>query len=410
MTRRSQTEVVSLKRRADVAERMLDGSLTLLGAAGRQVHLLNESAAEIWNAIGDGTTLDGLVSTIAERFVIDEATLRADIVDSLPGFADLVEIDLDREMTTPRDALAGSECRAPIKRGSGGRRIGPFRALESTVVIEVAERVGQASDTFVADLRAVLAPLIRTSSSNADGVGGAGSDPLITLRVDQIDRDSPIPQFVLERNGEPVTRVPTVASLRAVVLAEVNAAPIAALRESVGWHAGAVEFPAGVVVFPGRSNAGKSTLVTQLVQRGHGYLTDEAVAIGVASAEVRSFPKSVCVDHGGKSLFAELAPPHQIDWPTWHVDPNRIGPGRLGEPGRPLAFVFPTYDGSPSVSLERLTRREALEALLENSFDFAQAGEAGAALMLLVADEIPCYQLRHGGQPEHIALLEERFA
>ena len=109
MTRRSQTEVVSLKRRADVAERMLDGSLTLLGAAGRQVHLLNESAAEIWNAIGDGTTLDGLVSTIAERFVIDEATLRADIVDSLPGFADLVEIDLDREMTTPRDALAGSE-------------------------------------------------------------------------------------------------------------------------------------------------------------------------------------------------------------------------------------------------------------------------------------------------------------
>ena len=254
MTRRSQTEVVSLKRRADVAERMLDGSLTLLGAAGRQVHLLNESAAEIWNAIGDGTTLDGLVSTIAERFVIDEATLRADIVDSLPGFADLVEIDLDREMTTPSDALAGSECRAPIKRGSGGRRIGPFRALESTVVIEVAERVGQASDTFVADLRAVLAPLIRTSSSNADGVGGAGSDPLITLRVDQIDRDSPIPQFVLERNGEPVTRVPTVASLRAVVLAEVNAAPIAALRESVGWHAGAVEFPAGVVVFPGRSN------------------------------------------------------------------------------------------------------------------------------------------------------------
>ena len=407
MTRRSQTEVVSLKRRSDVAGRTLDGELALLSAAGRQIHFLNESAAEMWNAIGEGTTLDGLVGTLAERFAIDESTLRADIVASLPGFADLVEIDLDREMTAHGDALAGGEHRAQIELGIGGRRIGPFRALESTVVIELTERIGMAMDTLCNDLDEVLAPLARHSAER-----GVQEDPgaLITLRIDQIDSDDRSPQFILERNGGRVTQVSTVASMRAVVLAEVNAAPIAALHESVGWHAGAIEFPAGVVVFPGRSNAGKSTLVTQLVQRGHGYLTDEAVAIGVASAEVLAFPKSVCVDMGGKSLFEELATPNQIDWPTWHVDPNRIGPGRLGEPGRPMAFVFPTYQRSASVSLERLTRREALEALLENSFDFAQAGEAGAALMLLVADEIPCYQLRHGGQPEHIALLEERFA
>lgn len=44
-------------------------------------------------------------------------------------------------------------------------------------------------------------------------------------------------------------------------------------------HAGVVTGPSGAVVLPGRSGAGKSSLVAECVRRGAGYLTDELVAV-----------------------------------------------------------------------------------------------------------------------------------
>ena len=396
-------ELVALARRRDVSGRVLDGTLTLLGASGRQVHLLNGSAAAIWNAIDEGTTFDELVGTITERFAADEKVVRADVVDALPSFADLLDVDLGSSSMVEAPATGSKRIGGC---GRFSRRIGPFQALESTVTVEAAARLAESvvKDLFD-DLEAVLAPLVRCSTTAAKVLASQ-----ITLRIDMVEDQLHPPRWVLYRNGERVAEVLTVPAVRAAVLAEINAAPIDALVESVGWHAGAVELPAGVVVFPGHSNAGKSTLVTQLVARGHGYLTDEAVAVDVVSRQVLSFPKSVCVDPGGKSLFAELATPSQDSWPTWHVDPKRIGPGRLGTPGKPVAFVFPTYERNAAVALEQLSRHEALDALLENSFDFAKVGAAGASLMLAFADVTPCYRLRHGGQPEHLELLESHFA
>jgi len=215
--------------------------------------------------------------------------------------------------------------------------------------------------------------------------------------------------WLLRRDGRDITTASSEFALRRAVVAEVNAGAIQALSRSIGFHAGAVEFPAGIVIFPGHSNAGKSTLVAQLLQRGHRYLTDEASAINVISGDVLPFTKSLCIDSGARSLFSDLAPPNQATSPSWDVDPARIGPGKLGEAGPPVAFVFPTYQVGGELAFSALTRVAAMERLLENSFDFAATGEAGAERMLALADNVPCFELLHGGQPGHLDVLDTTF-
>jgi len=393
----------TVRRCSDVAGRTLDGTFTLLSATGRQVHFLNDSAAAVWDAIGDGKTFDRLVDEVAGRFDVDRATVHADVQKVLPRFGALVA----------RGELENTPGNLGVPLRDGGAdswaidSIGPLRTMESTLVVEGPPEISNepAVRALFDDLKAVLEPLARCVDLRMDEPRS-----IVTLRVDRDGgSDGPLPRWIVSRNGDRVASAASIARVREVVLAEVNSASIDALRHSVGWHAGAIEFPDGVVVFPGRSNAGKSTLVTQLMQRGHGYLTDEALAVDVENGKVTPFPKSVCVDPGAKALFPELATPRQQDWSTWHVDPSRIGPGRLGTAGRPVAFVFPEYRRETSVSFERLSRHEALDALLENSFDFGPVGAAGASVLLAIADQVPCYALIHGGQPEHLAVLEERF-
>ena len=403
---------VVLRGRGDVAARRLDGRYFVLSAQGRQPHLLNESAAHIWDVIEEwgNLSLDDLVDRVAERVGVDQDAIRADIIDSLAGFEDLVDIDVQQSEDVRACPAVSNSWAARTEGETGcrdaalGARIGPFRALESVVVIEaLVERddpeVGAQLVELFADLRAALNPLVRATTTIS-----IGQPSPITIRLQHRDG-----RWVLKRNDVQVASTPSTMAMRAAILAEVNAGPIDALRDCVGWHAGAVEFASGIVMFPGHSNAGKSTLVTQLVQQGRSYLTDEAVAIDAATRQVQSFPKAICMETGAKELFGELEPKGQSTWSTWHVDPTTIGPGKLAAPGRLAGVVFPTFVPSAEVSFTRLRRSDAFNRLLENSFDFAAVGSAGAALMLEIADTIPCFSLRHGGQPEHLLVLDARF-
>lgn len=386
-----------LRPRYDVASRVLDGTFTLLSAKGRQIYRLNESAEALWNAVGDGSTTEQVCAVLGRRFDVDPAVLRADVagaIESLDGVLSVGPTVGHRGDKSDRTACGEGIEEDPTW------GIKPFRALETWVHIFVdadarSDGVAQALD----HVRDVVEPLCRAATT-------------IDLDIDRtawVRVTGSAERLMVRRDGTEVAVARSQAALREVLLAEINAAAIEHLEGSVGFHAGAVAFPAGVVVLPGHSNAGKSTLVTHLLQRGHGYLTDEVAALQLTSRQVTPFPKSVCVDPGAHALFSELAPPSQGDWHTWHVDPQTIGPGQLGAMGDVAAFVFPRFEAGHPVVMDRLSRSDALVALLENSFDFAATGAKGAALLLEIAAEVPCYTLCHGGQPEHLAVLEERF-
>lgn len=392
------TQLNLLQPRDDVASRVIDGTFTLLSAEGRQVHLLNETAVAVWEAIGEGNTIEHVCAVLGRRFDVDPAVLRSDVERAIEGLEDVLIVGpdvLEPSHESQRD------CRGTtVASGDHRWRVGPFRALDSwlTIAAEPSSWCAESQEAL-RQVRGVLDPLSRFATP-------------LDLEIDQavMIRVAGTPgHWTVWRGQDEVGSARSTKLLREVLLAEVNRALIDTLVGSVGFHAGAVEFPEGVVVFPGHSDAGKSTLVLQLVQRGHGYLTDELAALSLDDRRVMSFPKSVCVDPGAQSLFPELAPQAQRDWSTWHVDLERIASANLGAAGEPVAFVFPEFRRGESVTMRQLTPADALPVLLENSFDFAATGARGAALLLEIASVIPCYSLHHGGQPEHIAVLEELF-
>ena len=55
-------------------------------------------------------------------------------------------------------------------------------------------------------------------------------------------------------------------------------------------HAGVVDTPEGALLFPGRSFAGKTTLVSELLAQGCRYLSDEYAVLG-ADGLVRAYPR-----------------------------------------------------------------------------------------------------------------------
>lgn len=166
-------------------------------------------------------------------------------------------------------------------------------------------------------------------------------------------------------------------------------------------HAGAVQFGERAVLVVGAMGAGKSTLVTGLVRRGGGYLSDEAVAIDATAGLVTPYPKAVTLDEGSWPLFPELAPdvPDVLEparHVSWQVAPERIRPGCIGTPCQPSLIVFPTWRAdAPPAEPAAVSPRAVVLALAEQSFNFADLGKAAFDTAVWLARICPAYTLVH---------------
>lgn len=394
----------SVSAREDVAIVPMSGEFMLLSASLRQLHRLNASAKQIWDAVAVGYTIDEIVNGLSEHYRLSPTQIGHHVRATVAGF----ERDRLLESLGPQDRSCGEfvavrTCNDECSRSSNvasRQVIGPFVALESLVRLEVS---GTDCGDHEVDLlgrrlhRAVMSLIRHRQPIEIE------DSSLVVLRVERADGD-----WLVRSNDAIVARSRSVDVIYRAALAELNAAPLGALRRSVAFHAGGVQFPDGLVMFPGVSNAGKSTLVANLLQRGHRYLTDEAVAIDARSGEARVFPKAICVDAGAQAMFAHLQD-GSLRGSTWDVDPISFSDAPIADSAAPIAVVFPTFVRGADVELNEISPLDAASRLLENSFEFAASGAAGAERLLRIAAEVPCMELQHGGQPQHLEVLENVF-
>jgi hypothetical protein len=182
-------------------------------------------------------------------------------------------------------------------------------------------------------------------------------------------------------------------------------------------HAGAVRLASGaLVVFPGQSNAGKSTLVAGLVRAGLGYVTDELVALdlqGQDPGRAGGYRKAITLDPGAWPLFADTLAP-VVDGvvgtgppgspPTgspgeWLVDPRALDPGAVaGPPEGPVGLiVFPRFELGATTGAEPLSAARGLVELIGHSLNLERTGPTGLATLAGVARRAPAYALTMGG-------------
>jgi hypothetical protein len=206
-------------------------------------------------------------------------------------------------------------------------------------------------------------------------------------------------------DGRRATQVVEPARILDHLTWHVNRQVIATRGDHLLIHAAAASLDGIGVVFPAAMEAGKTTLVAGLVQRGFSYLTDEAAAIDPIALEVHPYPKPLSIDPGSWSVLADLEPP--VDEATapylatqWQVGPEAIRPGATSGPVPAPLVVFPRYEPDATTRLEPLRRSEALVAMLGQTFRFHDDGPRALEVLGRFLERADCYRLVNGDLDE----------
>lgn len=367
--------------------------LLLWSADDRRLHVLNSTAANVWLLADEPTTIENMVGELSCSYGIDAERIVGDVTGLVERFLEAgLCVDAEAEGLRPPPIPVDDE-RSKIARTA--TLLGPFRALGVPLVLDVDDEL------LRNEISRILDPLRDTAISLDDD---SRDESLIRLGVACEDGI-----WNLTNNGRSVSRTSSRPNALRAVLSECNAAPLRVLQSAVVFHAAAADLGDGLVMFPGVSNAGKSTLVTQLLRRGHEYLTDEAVAVDVRSLHAIPFHKAICLEQGSQHLVPELSPAAGLT-ATWDVDPRSVGPGRLSPGGVIRAIVFPTFRPDCVTEVRPLEPFDVMQKLISNAFDFDRVGQPAFDAMVRLANALPAYEITHAGGDGPLQTLENLFA
>lgn len=228
---------------------------------------------------------------------------------------------------------------------------------------------------------------------------GQDSGPARALRV----RGGPGAWSVdAEGSAEPAEPVDdlTAALLAALTHALVHSCPL------LGVHAGVVSTADGLLVVPGASGHGKTTLVAACLRAGLGYVSDEVLAVDRVTGAVHAFPRP-------------LALGHEV-WTVLGLDPGtrpspggeRLVPvttlGQLGLPG-PVGHVLLTVRGPDRPRLTEVGAGEAVTTLLGSSFNHFRDPAGSLHRVVAIARGARTWRVGYRDAPELAAVLRQEF-
>jgi hypothetical protein len=202
-------------------------------------------------------------------------------------------------------------------------------------------------------------------------------------------RTDPVAQLTITANGETYDVSGTAATgeqranQRSAIRwarQQVLEAIIAAHPELLWLHAAVAGWKGDAVMIPGVRGRGKSTLVTALCERGATFLTDDILPLDPATLRVLPFPRvpEVRDDPGEEMPAAWLLEVTKTEIP---ID-DRVE--RAALPVR--AIILPQATRAGGIALAAATPAEAVVAIAEGCWNFADHGTAaGATLSRLVS-------------------------
>jgi hypothetical protein len=153
--------------------------------------------------------------------------------------------------------------------------------------------------------------------------------------------------------------------------AELRQAVAAGSRRAVFVHAGVVGWRGRAILVPGRSGAGKTTLVAELVRAGATYYSDE-FAVLQPSGRVEAFAKPLSV--------------RQPDGRTQSTPVEALG-GQAGRtPLRPALVALATHRPGSRWRPARLSKGQALLALLAHTVPVRRRPRASLAALEAVLE------------------------
>lgn len=196
----------------------------------------------------------------------------------------------------------------------------------------------------------------------------------------------------LRRDETVLLRRSSLASVLDLLVWHVNHEAVGRTTGLVLFHASAVEHDGVVVVFPGESGAGKTTLAAALTQHGFRYVTDEAVALDPATLLIHPYPKPLSIRPASLGLLPGFAPPQHGRFAEafgrdLHASPVACG-GGISRGGVPGVLVAATFGSGLGDEVRSASRSEMLHRLVTASFEGATPPHARASHVRALRDVV----------------------
>ena len=256
------------------------------------------------------------------------------------------------------------------------------RLAESSVTLEIDR------SRAVQRVAAVVLPAVSESAS-------AAAPRNVTLRLESSDGD----HLVLRRGELSVADSGDPGYVAAVLMDEVARA-LTSHSRGLLFHAASVGWRDHVVVLPGRTGAGKSTLAASLVRRGMTFLGDEIACIDDRHI-VRSFPRPFAFKPPGLAvarrwLDIDVAAGQMLETPlVTLVPPCLIGRFDCSPAWPAAAIVFPEWEQGRRLEVRPISRAETALGLMASLVNARNLPGHGLPDVVRLARQVPGYRLRY---------------
>lgn len=180
-------------------------------------------------------------------------------------------------------------------------------------------------------------------------------------------------------------------------------------------HAAVAHRNGRLLMLPGESTFGKSTLAATLATRGWTLYSDELAPLDTTTLQVAPFPLPVGIKSRSlpalQSFYPQLesCPSHRrADGQVVHyLAPPQIALAGPAAGQLPIAtLVFPRYQPNTQTRLARLTPLEALERLAQTGSSERPLRSADVEALLTLAGQRPCWSLDYSVLKEAVEVVE----
>ena len=170
----------------------------------------------------------------------------------------------------------------------------------------------------------------------------------------------------------------------------------------VAFHAGAVAFQEKVILLPGQSGSGKSTVSAWLAAQGFSYLTDELVFMPDEEPDTMiPFTRPVCIKQGyaseiKKNILRDNAVSMLEDKEGIIVAHQSLNPDFSVINSSPSLILFPVYQFSAPLRIQRITGAQACTLLMECDVNARNLADHGFKQIVRIVRSIPAYRVSYG--------------
>lgn len=216
--------------------------------------------------------------------------------------------------------------------------------------------------------------------------------------------------------GLPAPIVPLPARMASVMLEmALNWCVATRAHWFIVLHAAVVEKRGRVLVIPGESGHGKSTLCASLVAAGWRLFSDEFALFDVNEDRIYPNVRPISLKNESIDVIRHIAgagavTPAVTGTPKGaiaYMPPPAEAIAARHEGARPLAVLFPQFDRQAKPRLQPLPKARAFMGLTSSSVNYELHGERAFRRMADFIDRYPVYQIAYADLDEARALIAE---